>query len=104
MRKLLFLSPILLLAGCGSLTRAEYERANPLPFQSEYVVTDKDDTSKSGLQAGDVIVTMGPDHDPRINPVTGEYSCKRGDRVAVYRDGILIRRWFQEFSVMKGEK
>lgn len=82
--------PILFLAGCGSLTRAEYEHANGLPVMAEC----KHDN-------GDVQVVYGPDRNPGIDPVSGEYSCPEGVRVAIYRDGTLVKRWFQESEVTK---
>lgn len=82
MRKALILLP-LLLAGCGSLTRAQYESANALPILAEHE------------QDGTLLVIYGPDYDPCIDPMTGVYTCPIGVRVAKYRDGVLVQRYFE---------
>lgn len=87
----LILLPALLLAGCGSLTRGDYEKANALPILAEHE------------QDGTTLVIYGPDYDPRIDPTTGTYSCQKGVRIAKYRDGVLVARFFQADSVMVGK-
>lgn len=79
------------LSGCGSMTRAEYERSNGLPILAEY--------EKNGT----AVIIYGPDYDPRIDPATGAYTCPKGVRIAKYRDGVLVARFFQEDSVMVGK-
>jgi len=90
--RLLLLLPLLTLAGCHAPTRAEYEQANGLPIVAEH---EHDN--------GDVQVVYGPDRNPSIDPVTGDYRCAQGMRVAVYRDGVLTRKWFQPHERMPGQ-
>jgi hypothetical protein len=94
--RLLPLLPILLLAGCG-YTRAEYEQANGLPILATHALTE-------GKYAGATMVVYGPDKDPRIDPAAGDYSCPEGVRVAIYRDGVLVARWFQEHEKMRSSR
>lgn len=88
----------ILLPGCGSMTRVDYERSNGLPVMAEHVVTEADDLSRA--KVGDVVVVYGPDLDPRID-FAGTYTCPEGVRVAIYRDGTLVKRWFQKSEVTK---
>lgn len=81
--KPLILLPLLALCGCGSITRAEYENANPhLRPHPDYVKPN-----------GDVLVAY-PDLNPRMD-FAGNYTCQRGVRVVTYRDGVIVSRFFQ---------
>ena len=84
----LILPTLLLLAGCGSITRAEYEQANPnQPKITEYQ-TDEGDTR-----------VVYEAIDPRID-FNGTYTCPHGIRVVTYRDGVIVGRYFQQHSEM----
>lgn len=87
--RLLALIPLFALCGCTSYTRAEYEEAINLPILAEH---EKDGTT---------LVVYGPDYDPRIDPATGIYVCPAGVRVAKFRNGVLIAKYFQEHGVLK---
>ena len=84
-----YLLPLLFLplAGCGSITRAEYESANA-QYQTQLV--------EIPLENGDVRVCYGG-LNPQIALQTGGnvYSCPSGMRVVTYRDGVIVARWWQ---------
>lgn len=90
MRKhLLILILPLLLVGCGDITRAEWDAA-----RSEH---DHYMTEFQTPEGDTVVVHHG------LNPAmdfAGNYTCKSGIRVATFRDGVLIKRHWQDDKVL----
>ncbi len=89
MRLLPLFAVLLLATGC-TYSRAEYESQRALPVLAEFT-----------LPNGDTRVVYGPDSNPEIDLETGVYTCQEGIRIADYRGGVLVRRWFQEHSQLK---
>lgn len=87
--------------GCG-MSRAHYEKESGLQVLTEYTVQPTDTLKHA--QPGDMIVVYGPTNDPRIDPVSGVYTCPEGVRVVTYRNGVMVGRYFQEHSPMTVSK
>ncbi len=79
---------ILLCAGCGEISRSEYESARTYDeFITEYQLPNGDTR----------VVWHG------TNPVldfSGNYTCRAGIRVADFRDGVLVGRFWQNDQAM----
>jgi len=74
-----------LVSGCGEITRSEYDNA-----RSDY----DSFVAEWQLPNGDTrVVHHGLD--PRMD-FAGNYTCATGIRVATFRNGVLIGRYFQK--------
>ncbi len=81
-----------LVSGCGEISRKDWDAA-----RSQYDDYVTEFVNKSG---DTVVVHHGLD--PRID-VAGNYTCPSGVRVATFRNGVLIGRYFQQDQPFRPE-